>query len=181
VLANLSTMQMAGRDLDGAAASLEEALALQQRRLGDEHPALAATLGKLAQLQHARKHDEEARKLWEQSLRIRRAAQASPRELAEALYACGVFHADVGEHEQAVALFREAVELHHAQDLGDPLGLGRVESVLGTSLARLGRRDEARLHLDEAARLFDAHPGASEEERARVRKSLEAIDRAPGR
>ena len=43
------------------------------------------------------------------------------------------------------------------------------------------RRDEAREHLNEAARLFDAGPGVAEDERARVRKGLEALDRAPGR
>jgi tetratricopeptide (TPR) repeat protein len=181
VLANLATMQLAGRDLDGAATSLEEALELQTKRLGDDHPSVAATLAKLATLHHARRDDDEARRIWDETLRIRRAVQASPRELAEALCGYGVFLSDIGEPQSAARLVEEAIGLHRSQDLGDAPGLGRAQYLLGVCLSRLGRREEAREHLIEAARLFDFSPGATPDERSRVRKSLEALDQEAGR
>ncbi len=180
VLANLATMQLVAKDLDGAASSLEEALALQTRRLGGDHPLLAVTLAKLATLHHARHHDDEARKLWEDVLRIRRAPDASPRDLADALHGYGVFLSEVGEHDAAATLLEEAIGLHRSQDLGDPVGLGRAEFALGGCLARLGKKEAARGHLNEAARLLDASPGATADERSRVRRRLEELDLPAG-
>jgi serine/threonine-protein kinase len=181
VLANLAAMQLAEKDLDGAAASLEEALALQTSRLGDDHPLVAPTLAKLAALHHARHRDDEARKLWEDVLRIRRAAQAPARELADALCGYGVFLSDVGEQAQAARLVEEAIGLHRSQGLGDPVALGRAEFVLGGCLSRSGNLEAAREHLREAARLLDASPEATPDERARVHLRLEQLDRPAGR
>ncbi|MBK7876611.1 MAG: serine/threonine protein kinase [Planctomycetes bacterium] len=179
-LSNLAAMQLGERDLDGASASLREALALQQKRLGADHPVVAVTLATLAAWSHARGRDDEARALWEDVLRIRRAPDGNPRELAEALYGFGVFHSDVGEAARAEELVREAIALHAAHDLRDPLALARAESVLGGALARLGRKEEAREHLEAAARLFEGQPSAGEGELARVRRFLERLDRPAG-
>jgi len=180
VLANLAAMQIADGDLGGAASSLEEALALQQKHLGDDHPLVAVTLAKLAVLDHARHREDEARRAWEDVLRIRRAAQAPPRDLAEALYGYGVFLSDVGECDQATPLVEQAIGLHHSQDLEDPTGLGRAEHVLGNCLSRIGELELARGHLQEAARLLDASPAATPAERSRVHQSLEELDRPAG-
>lgn len=179
-LANLATMQLDERDLDGAASSLEEALALQTKHLGDDHPLVAVTIAKLAVLNHARHRDDEARRLWEDALRIRRAAQEPLRELADALYGYGVFLADVGECDRAVPLLEEAIGLHRSKSPGDPVALARAEYVLGGCLSRLGILDAAREHLKEAARSLDASPGVTPEERLRVRRDLEKLDRPAG-
>lgn len=175
VLANLAAMQLAEKDLHGAAASLEEALALQTRRLGNDHPLVAVTLAKLAVLHHARRNDAEARELWEEVLRIRRATPEPVRELADALYGYGVFLSDIGECNRAAPLVEEAIGLHRSRNLGDPLALGRAETVLGSCLVQMGQQETAREHLGEAVRLLDADPGASPEERSRAHRRLESL------
>jgi Flp pilus assembly protein TadD len=180
VLANLAAMQLAERDLDGAAASLEEALALQTRRLGDDHPLVAVTLAKLAQLHHSRHRDAEACRLWEEVLRIRRSPQGSPRDLAEALCSYGVLLTEIGERERAERLIDDAIELHRSHELNDPAGLGRAEFALGSCLSHGGNDAQARQHMKEAARLLDATPAATADERARVHKRLEELERRAG-
>jgi tetratricopeptide (TPR) repeat protein len=145
--------------------------------LGDDHPLVAVSLAKLAALHHARHRDGEARASWESVLRIRRAAQDSPRELADALYGYGLFLADVGEFQAALEAVEEVLALHRSKGFDDPVASGRAEYVLGECLARVGRREEARPHLAEAARLLDASPGATPDERAHVRRSLLELDR----
>jgi len=169
VLANLAAMQLAENDQDGAAASLEEALALQTRRLGGDHPLVAETLAKLAVSSHARRDDAAAREYWQEAVRVRRAAPSSGRELADALYGYGVFLSDVDECEPAVPLLEEAIGLHRSEEAADPLALGRAQLVLGRCLWRAGRLEAAREHLLEAARLLDASPGATADERSKAR------------
>jgi len=91
-----------------------------------------------------------------------------------------VFLHDVGEHEPAVTVVEEALELHRAVDLGDPLGRGRAELVLGGCLLRLGRREAAREHLQDAGHWFDLNPAATADERARVERLLEEVTRRAG-
>ncbi|MCY2959065.1 MAG: serine/threonine-protein kinase [Planctomycetota bacterium] len=180
VLANLATMQIADKDLDGAASSLEEGLALQSKRLGREHPQVAATLTQLAQLEHARHRDDAACGYWDEVVRMRRDPSGPPRGLFEALIGYSVFLTDLGEHERAVQCAEEAIALHRARDLGDAVALGRAEFILGNCLARLGQRDAAVEHLKEADRLLDANPATAREERARVQRALEELDARDG-
>jgi eukaryotic-like serine/threonine-protein kinase len=175
VLANLAAMQLAERDLDGAASSLEEGLVLQTKRLGNEHPLVAVTLAKLAVLHHARHHDDDARRLWIEVVRIRRAAEGMPRELADALYSYGVFLADIGESAAAIENLVESVSIQRGQDGADPLALGRAELALGSCLSRTEERAAARAHLTEAARLLDASNQATPDERSRVHRLLEKL------
>ena len=181
VLANLAAMQLEASDLDGAAVSLDAALALQHRRLGHDHPLVAVTLSRLAVLHRRRHHDDLARPLWEEVLRIRRAAQSPPRELAEALYGYGLCLADLGAHAAAMPPLEEVIGLHRKQDLGDPAGLGRAEFVLGRCLSRLDRNEAARDHLRAAARALDASPAATADERARVHQVLVEADLRAGK
>ncbi len=176
VLANLATMQLETKDLDGAATSLAEALALQTGRLGGEHPLVAVTLAKLAALQHARHRDDEAHASWESVLRIRRAAQVPARELFETLLGYGVFLSDTNDWDQALPLIDEAVSLHRSQALDDLVALGRAEYALGLCCLRTGKSAAAREHLNEAARLLDAGSGVTADERARVRRRLAELD-----
>lgn len=182
VLSNLSAMQLTRRDYAAAAASLDEASALQSRRFGADHPLVASTLVQLAVLHHAQRRDDRARECWTEALRIRRAISAPRRELAETLYGFGVFLSDVEECDRALPLFEEALGLHRGgaapgeEPLGDAVACGRVEYALGLCLERLERLDEARTHLERAAELF-ADPAASAEERERVATRLAGLVR----
>ncbi|MCC6406471.1 MAG: tetratricopeptide repeat protein [Planctomycetes bacterium] len=175
VLSSLATMHLAVGDVAAAAPALEEGLALQTKRLGPEHPEVSRTLSKLALLYHAEKRDDRARECWEEVLRIRRGPDIPPALLAEGLHGYGVFLSDVGECERAIPSFEEALALLRAQASGDPLAPARAEYVLGLCLARVGRPDAAREHLTEAARLYDATPGAPAAERERVQRNLDEL------
>ena len=177
-LTTLATMQLESRDLEAAAQSLTRARALQERRLGPEHPHVARTLARLAAVEHARHRDAEARTLWAGAVRIRRATPTVPRDLAEVLYGCGVFLFDVGDDEPAARLLRGALDLHRTQALADDVGLGRAELVLGRCLLRLGQVEPARAHLTAAARRLDASPAATPEDRTAAHRALAEL--APG-
>lgn len=179
-LANLASMQIDSGDTGAAAAHLQEALAIQTKRLSDTHPALAVTLTKLAILEHARRHDDDARGHWEHLLRIRRSPTTAPQDLAEALYGQGVFLLDLGEHAHAVPGLDEALALHRDHALDDPVGRGRIEATLGRCWTRLGKWGEARAHLREAARLFDSATSAGADERARIQDLLTELERRAG-
>ncbi|MBK7641432.1 MAG: serine/threonine protein kinase [Planctomycetes bacterium] len=176
-LANLGAMQLAAGERDGAATSLEAALELLRRRLGPDHPQVAASLAQLAALQHARRRDAEARAHWAEVLRIRRLAGTPPRALGEALYGQAVFLLDLGELGEAERGARDALALQLADEPRDSLALARTRFVLGACLARRGQAEEARTHWLESARLYAAQPGASEAEVTRVQRSLEGLDR----
>ncbi|MBI5434074.1 MAG: serine/threonine protein kinase [Planctomycetes bacterium] len=175
VLSSLATMHLAVNDLAAAEPALEQALALQTKRLGPEHPEVALTLSKLAALYRAEKRDDQARACWEEVLRIRRGPGIPPSMLADGLHGFGVFLSEVGECERAIPLFEEALALHRAQPSGDPLAPARAEYALGLCLARLERVDASREHLTEAARLYDSTPGAPAAERAGVQRKLDEL------
>ncbi|MEQ1894641.1 MAG: tetratricopeptide repeat protein, partial [Planctomycetota bacterium] len=102
LLANLAEMQLQLGELDGAEESLAQALDLQRARLGPEHPQVAVTLTKLANLNQTRGQFPAARELWLEVLEIRRAPQATPRDLHLALYAFGVFLSKSGACDEAL-------------------------------------------------------------------------------
>jgi len=82
VLANRATMQSATGDRAGANASLVEALALHERRLGPTHPTTVTTLAKLAALDHVLGRDDDARARWQAVIGARRAPGTPPRPRA---------------------------------------------------------------------------------------------------
>jgi len=175
-LASAATMRTALGELDAARLDLAEALELQERRLGGEHPILATTLVNMAVVVHALHRDEEARLLWERALKIRRSSTSGSRELGEALYGYGVFLYDLGSWSEAVPPLEEAIPAMRSRTPGQPLSLARAEMRLGVSLAKLGRSAEGREHLVEAVRLFEASPGMPKSELEGARERLEAID-----
>lgn len=180
LLGNLATMQLQENDLDGAAASLVRALALQAARLGDDHPVVAVTLTKLASLEHRQGHDETSRPRWERALRILRAPPAPPRELAQALHGYGACRLDGGAYDEAAQVFAEAVALHQSQQLDNPTELGRVEFLWARCLVGMQQPAAAREHARTAARLLDGSPDATAAERTQVHELLEEAERRAG-
>jgi serine/threonine-protein kinase len=176
-------MQMQSGELDGAEESLGQALELQRARLGGEHPQVAVTLTKLANLNQTRARLPEARARRREALEIRRAPEATPRDLHLALYAFGVFLSKTGACDEALAPLEEALAGLRAASPPDPLTEGYAALALGGCLATLGRSDEARLQLREAVRCLELAPGARPEqlEAARTRlRALDAPERSPG-
>ncbi|MEQ1633385.1 MAG: tetratricopeptide repeat protein, partial [Planctomycetota bacterium] len=180
LLANLAAMQLQVRDLDGASDSLERAMVLQRRRLGNDHPVLAATFAKLANVAHARSLDEVARAHWQEAMRVRQASPTSPFDLAETLLGQSKFLLDVGDFDAAAESAAAALAAFRRSDRADAVSQGRAELVLGASFAQLGRLSVAREHLLEAARLLKDANSSTPAERARVQELLDDVARRAG-
>ncbi len=178
VLSNRAAMLISGSDYAAAVSKLDEALALQVRRLGEMHPAVATTLSRQAELFAALERYSEARATWERVLAIRRNPSSSPRYLAQALYDYGSFLWTAKSRDEALPLFREAVEVQRSS--GAPRGqrFALAELMLGEALLASGDADGARSHLDEAIAMFTEEPAGQESVLARARKSRERCDSA---
>lgn len=180
VLASIASMQTSRRELDAARSNLAEAIELQEKRLGPDHPVLATTLINLAVVEHALRREEEAGELWVRAVRIRRSSPSALRELSEALYGYAVFLRDRRSFGEAVPLLEESIRAARSLTPSPPLFLARSEVVLGSCLANSGRSLEGREHLREAVRLFEASPDASDGELDAARRRLEAVESAAG-
>lgn len=87
------------------------------------------------------------------ALQICPEAQYARGVLGSSLFARGVVHLRTGRAPAAIADLREALGL-----LGTDDDLARAHLALGRALESLGRRDEARAHLERAAALAPHHP-----------------------
>lgn len=172
VLAHRATMQSATGDLAGANASLVEALALHERRLGPAHPMTVTTLAKLAALDHVLGRNDDARARWQAVIGARRTPGTPPRELADGLYGFGVYASDVGELGTALEALTEARDILAVLDPRDTLAAARAEYVLRLCLRRMGRGDESRATLTEALSLYAASSAAPPGEVEKVRALL---------
>lgn len=134
---------------------------------------LAAVLRNLGQL-------EEARRLHEEALELRRAAAPGSPAVAESLNnLAGVFLAR-GEPARAVELLEEAVEIRRAV-LGEGHELTNQSLAnLATAGYRAGERERVRGWLEQAEEGFRALGGVGADGLARVLSSLAALDLAGG-
>jgi tetratricopeptide (TPR) repeat protein len=177
VLANRAAMLIAEQKYQQAAPLLDEALALQLRRVGPKHPLIATTLFRQAQVQAALKHVDEARELWRRSLAIRREPGASPRYLGQALYDYGNFLRAAKDPDGAMDALREAIEVMRSSGSERVPTLARAELVYGELLLAKGDKDAARQHLTEAITLYRAIPDSADE-LARAQDKLKASTEA---
>ena len=180
VLSNLATMQMTMKDLDGAARSIEEGLALQKRRLREDHPLIALSMSRLAALQHARQRDDLAREAWIEAVRIRRASNDAVRELADALSGYAAFLAEINACDEAKPLLEEALALHRDRAIDDPVTQARANYALGDCLDKSGDPAAAKARLEAAVEAIGRAPQASDAERAKIRERLEKLVPADG-
>jgi tetratricopeptide (TPR) repeat protein len=126
--------QMEGH-VDVAAGHLEQALAL--------HPGDGPTLVRLGQVELDRGRPADARRQYEQALAVTAMAPAARFGLGRIAAAEGDLAAAVRHFEQVLAAQPGATIVHNA---------------LGLALRGLGRRDEARQHLEKAGRVAVTFP-----------------------
>ena len=180
LLSNLAAMQLAEGDPDAAERNLEEALELQSTRLGPDHPLVAVTLTRLANLDQSRGRTLEARELWQEVLAIRRSASSSLSALCETLYEYGVFLAKTQACAEAVPVLEESIAGLRSLKRSDSLTEGRAELALGSCLATTDRTVEALVHLHAAVRLLEESPRATTEELDNARARLQQVEDPSG-
>lgn len=177
-LSNLSTMQLGTKDAQGAAKSLDEALAIQRKRLHPDHPRLAVSLAKLAAVHQASGHADLARSAWQEAIRIRRVGSDAPRDLAEALVGCAAFLAEVGACSEAGPLVDEALATLVTRSIEDPATRARALFVRGDCLAKGGELAAAVAAISEAIEVSTEAPQLNEAERERFRERLKSLQGA---
>ncbi len=180
VLSNHAAMRIAERKYEQAEPLLAEALELQLRRSGPLHPSVATTLARQAQLLQALKRPEEARASWQRVLEIRRAPDASPRYLGQALSEYGAFLWQTHANDEARAALREAVEVLRSSGSARTPLLARAQLAYGEVLLASDDAASARAELEEALAIFEATPAGNEEELARARATLKRCEAAAG-
>ena len=192
-LTNLGAMQLAIGEPDAALASHVEALQIQEKALGPEHPALVLQHGGMANIHHAQARFEQARTHLERALAIIE-TQTDPdrRELANVLNNLGNVLAGLGEHEQALERLEHALALRRTivgatnPDVAQSLeNIGSVLLTLDRAEEALARHDEAlllRLQLHGREHPFVAYSlhgiGSARLELGRADAAIEPLERA---
>ena len=137
-------------NVDAAIEHFDSALAAA-RQQGDPRT-LARTLLQAAWAPYWRDDLATARAMVEEALEIARSAPGSdPWAEARALITLGVFVERVGDQEDVLALARHALAI--AESSGDRFSEATAREVVGNTLRRMMRLDEAMPHLDASVRL----------------------------
>jgi non-specific serine/threonine protein kinase len=123
-------------------------LALGDRVAPEDRAAALARAGRLAFQQG---DYDEALRLYEEGLAIRRAL-GDRRRIARGLVLCANIRAYRGEHDAARVLFEEALALY--ADLDDRAGMGRLETAIGLGAYLEGRFEEARRRFAASLEVF---------------------------
>jgi len=163
-LSNKAIVHDIAGEFDESVALFEEALEIDERTYGADHPLVARTLHGLARALRNRGDVAESLAYTQRAKEIAE-ARFGPRhpEVATQLTAIGSAHGALGEHEQASAAFDLALTI-----LRDALGpdharVGAAHHNLGASYLQAKRDDEAVPHFERAiaidrATLGEDHP-----------------------
>ena len=176
-LHDLALVAASRGDYGTAEAQLRRVLELQKKAMGDQHPVVAMVLNSLAHVLRAEGRDDEARPVLQEALAIAGAALGAGHQLV-AIYSLDLASLELATKHAAAAepLLRSGIRIR-AQAPGvvpsrrrtfreDDWSLGSARSLLGASLAALGRYSEAQTELVQAQRELEAQPVSSASELA---------------
>jgi serine/threonine-protein kinase len=149
-LASLGELRYRTGDMAAAAEDFEQALTLHRELTGEVHTDLASAANNLASALRSLGRYDEAERLHEEALRLRRAGDPSSLEVAESLNNLGVLRMTRGDAEGAREPAEEALAIRR-RILGHEhrLTLQSQGNLAGVAW-RLGRLEEARAHLEQA-------------------------------
>ncbi len=129
---------------DAGRARAEEALALGERVLGREHPALASMLTMLADVDERQGHWQAALARCDRALTILQAIGRGESGLAAVIIDTrGRVLGPLGRHEEAIAANRRALEIRRKNEPPDDPEILESANNLAVSLSRAGRHQEA--------------------------------------
>lgn len=166
---------------DEARPQLEEALALRQELLGDEHPDVAETLVRLGSLAHlSGKGDAVA--LFERALVIREArARREPAELADLLNKLGAALGAQGHLDEAEEVLQRSLELHEKLYGAHDLRVAKLLHNLSGIAYYRGDPDAAEALVVGALAIREAHLGENDLDLAGSREALAIFRQRQGR
>jgi tetratricopeptide (TPR) repeat protein len=129
----------------------QAALAIQEARLGPEHPALVQQHGGIANVHHAQGRFDEALAHLERALAIAE-AQTDPdqRELASLLNNLGNVLSIIGEAERALEALMRSLAIRKASQGEASPDVAQSLDNIGATLVRLGRHEQALARHEEA-------------------------------
>jgi serine/threonine protein kinase/tetratricopeptide (TPR) repeat protein len=150
-LETLGIARLHEQDFAAARALMAESLALRQRELGPEDPAVASNLFYLASLHHWQGRPEEAEAAARRALDIRQRNPTTPAvELAESWYLLGEVTHQALDPEEVEDYFRRALAAYREAGQGQERKVVLCLHALGEMLAAAGRGEEAGQLLAEA-------------------------------
>jgi len=179
-------------DYAAAESQLREALVMGRRTLGDRHPNLALALNNLGRMLREQGKYDEAASVIQEALRIGLPA-LGPRHPMIAIYKSNLALVQLARKQagEAEPLLRDALEIRLRTPgivpmrrrifPDDDWSAGATKSLLGATLAALGRYDEAEATLLEARRDLDATAGPQSRDLAATDIRLVALYDAWGR
>ncbi|MEM9460325.1 MAG: serine/threonine-protein kinase [Myxococcota bacterium] len=159
LLINRSQILTPLRRFEESRANVEEAMALASTLYGPDHPAAFAAYLSLARLESEQENFEEAR-----AAITRAQSLAGPimgtgsAEYGLLVFEQGVIEHAAGNHARALALADEALALSGDKYQGKQ-EQGAILALRGKIALAQGRSDDARAHLDQAARIFEGPDG----------------------
>jgi len=169
-LHDLGLIAASRRDYASAEALFRQAMDIHRKALGERHPNVAISLNNLSRVWLARGRHEEAALALQTALDIARAAFGTDHQLV-GIYSINLASALLARKDPAAAepLLREGVRIRSLSPGLVPLrrrtlpeddwSIGAAKSLLGSTLAALGRHAEAEAVLLEARRDLEAQPG----------------------
>lgn len=143
-LNNLANLQGNLGRLAEAQASLEEALDINLRAFGEDHPSVATNLNNLATLSWRRREFRRAAELQARVLEMDRRQLGDDHEyVATDLTALGNYHLYAGELDRAGELLRQGMERMEELRGGDNLNTANARAAYADWLVAMGRGEEA--------------------------------------
>ncbi len=151
-LSNLAIVRRAEGDNAAARSLYQQALAIQEKQLGENDPAIASTLNNLAAIMAADGDYAGAEPLFERSLAIREKALGKDNRLtAQTLNNLGLLYAAQGRYGEAEPLYRRALAVLEKQPEPNRADAVKTLENYAALLSDTGRDKEA-LEMEEKAR-----------------------------
>ncbi len=159
-LSELAALQTRVNHFPEAQLSIDRALAILSRELGEQHPRYALALNRRGSLQHIRGDDRGALEAHARALDILAASRGeTDQALAWIHNDRAIAYYSLAEYEQALAELHEAREILLAGHGGDHPKLGSLLLNIGALEHELGRDDDALASLDAASALIERELG----------------------
>lgn len=148
-LENLGGLLYTTGDIEGSTEITREVLESRRRVLGEDHPDVAKTTYNLGMIAKSSRNPKEAEALFSQALASLRFSVGNHPTTAECLQQLADLKLDAREFDEAVALYRESIEVRRQLGLEDR-AVGYMLHQVGYTFSQSGDYDRAIPPLEQA-------------------------------